>query len=992
MIRDVFSLIFPSPLPRPVSGPESVSGRRSASGRLPLLRPSAAWFYWGLVAASWLLAGSLLANESGRRAGHMDLAGPWAILVGDGQGYESSSFDDSAWLQMDLPSTWPEIGSGSDDRVLWMRRRVLLPEGWSRELAPSGLALELGAGRYGWYQVWAGGKPVGGLGSVQKPFPVPTPQVLEIPREAVGERGILVLAIRFERIPWYGETKVQAHGVPFESLALGDKQVLEARCELVELRRQRDGRWLTVLAMLLVLCGVSFVAVSFLRQDLPGTLWFGLGILLAATAVFLGGNPILSDLGLSRRLMVGTAHLALPAILEFVRLFLGRKADRLTRGLQAVHLLIGASALLVPNLQWLLAAIELRWLLILPIPFLLGWIVGSEAWRGNSDARILFFPTAVLGVCLVSEAILVIFRLGSSFPLMYWALVMLAVAAFFAISQRTSHLHQELDIMRTRLERMVEDRTAELSQSNARLQNEISERQLAEEAMRMLERAVEQSIDGIAVANLAGQMQFINEAWARMHGYEVFELLGYDLSIFHTEEQMKKEVEPLMAKVSQQGSFEGEVGHRRRGGIPFPTFLTATSLHDGDDTPIGYVFIARDITERRKQDEERQRLEAQVRDAAKLESLGALAGGIAHDYNNILTGVLGNVSLAFFELPPDSPVRARLRQIEASAERAAELTDQLLAYAGREEVAMRPGSLNEVIAESRPLLESMLPAGARLEVHLRKDLPATRIDPDQIRQAIGNLLVNAADSLGAEGGTVMLRTSMVNAKRSYFEGAVLDEGQPAGRYVFFEVSDTGCGMDEETRARMFDPFFTTKDSGRGLGLAAVLGIVRAHQGVIKVYSQQGRGTTIEVLLPAIEAPSAVQTEDSGSGVQAWKGSGLALVVDDETLVRDIASRVLQRQGFEVLAAESGQEAVEHFKARAQEIRLVLLDLTMPGMDGEEVARALLAIDPKACILLMSGYSEQAAMQGLAGQGVRGFLHKPFRPNELIRKVRTVIEG
>ena len=296
-----------------------------------------------------------------------------------------------------------------------------------------------------------------------------------------------------------------------------------------------------------------------------------------------------------------------------------------------------------------------------------------------------------------------------------------------------------------------------------------------------------------------------------------------------------------------------------------------------------------------------------------------------------------------------------------------------------------------MIAEGRPLLEAMLPAGARLEVHLRKDLPPTRLDPDQIRQAIGNLLANAADSLGAEGGTVMLRTSMVNAKRSYFEGAVLDEGQPAGRYVFVEVSDTGCGMDDETRLRMFDPFFTTKGSGRGLGLAAVLGIVRAHQGVIKVYSQEGRGTTIEVLLPALEAQQPA-SEDSGSGVQAWKASGLALVVDDETLVRDIASRVLQRQGFEVLAAESGEQALRLFASRRAEIKLVLLDLTMPGMDGEEVARKLLEMEPGACILLMSGYSEQSAMQGLAGAQVRGFLHKPFRPNELIRKVRSVIEG
>jgi len=981
VIRDVLSSLFLLPQ---VGLPEFSPAAR------PRRSVASCWVFLLLALASWPT--TVFSLEDGRRAGHLDLAGPWAILIGDSPGIENIDYDDSSWRQLDLPSTWLEIGAGEGDEVFWLRRRILLPDGWSRELAPTGLALELGPGRYGSYQVWAGGRPVGAWGEPGS-VPFAVPRVFEIPREAVGERGILVLAIRFERIPWFSEriSSYPPKSLPFESFALGDRQVLEARTELTELRELRRTRWLTVLALVLLLSGFSFLTISFLRRDLEGTLWLGIGSLLIAAAAAGGEATLLGDAGLSRRLTVSMVHLALPAILEFFRVFLGRPATRYLRALQIIHLLIGLVALVLPSLHWLIAAIELRWLLILPAPLLMCWWVAVEAWRGNSDARVLFVGTAAFGVTMAAETILVLFQLGTTYPLPYWTLVALILSVFFAVSQRTTHLRRELESMRFRLERMVEDRTAELSHSNSRLQNEISERQLAEEAMRMLERAVEQSIDGIAVANLSGQMQFINEAWARMHGYEVFELLGYELTIFHTEEQMQKEVEPLMARVSKEGSFEGEVGHRRRGGITFPAWMTATSLHDGDGAPIGYVFIARDITERLREDEDRQRLEARVRDAAKLESLGALAGGIAHDYNNILTGVLGNVSLASFEVPLDSPVRARLRQIEASAERAAELTDQLLAYAGQEEVTIRPGSLNEVIAEGQKLLEEGLPPGVKLEVHLRKDLPPSRLDPDQIRQAIGNLLVNAADSLSAEGGSVMLRTSMVNAKRSYFEGAVLDEGQPAGRYVFFEVSDTGRGMDEETRKRMFDPFFTTKETGRGLGLAAVLGIVRAHRGVIKVYSQEGRGTTIEVLLPAVEAQVSLPLDESGL-VQAWKASGVALVVDDESLVRDIASRVLQRQGFEALMAESGEEALELFGARHREIRLILLDLTMPGMDGEEVARAILAIDPAACILLMSGYSEQSAMQGLAGGGVRGFLHKPFRPNELIRKVRSLIEG
>lgn len=683
------------------------------------------------------------------------------------------------------------------------------------------------------------------------------------------------------------------------------------------------------------------------------------------------------------------AHVAvIPLLIHFLWPFLGHEIPRWMRRYQQSFAIFVPIALVAP-VAWSQRIEGAVWLWAVAFGGLLVHRLTLDAMAKHRAAIFLAPSLAYATVVALAEMILQLGGWGTTQPAMGVGFVLLWLSVLMVLADRHDQVHEELDALRQQLERMVEDRTNELSTANERLQAEIAERQLAEEAMRMLERAVEQSIDGIAVADLDGGMQFINEAWANMHGYEVFELLGYDLEIFHTPRQMTEQVQPLMETVREQGAHEAEVEHRRRGGGTFPTWQTATFLQDADGGPVGYVFIARDLTERRKQEEERRRLETKVQQAEKLESLASLAGGIAHDYNNILTGVLGNVGLALHEVTQDTDLRQRLRQIEASAERAAELTDQLLAYSGEEQAAGRELAVNELIEARRGALQSLL-GEARLELHLKRDLPPIQGDPDQIYQAITNLLANATDSLDtAESGLVMLRTSVVNAKRSTFEGAVLDADTREGRYVLVEVSDTGRGMDETTRDRMFEPFFSTKESGRGMGLAAVLGIVRAHRGAIKVFSRAGRGTTVEMLFPAIEelAPRVVDS----AAYPSWEAFGIALVVDDEQLVRDVAAKVLQRQGFQVLTAANGREALDVLESRQGEIRLVLLDLTMPEMDGETVVREMRRFESDAKVLLMSGYREQSATQGLDGGQIAGFLHKPFRPNELVRKVQEILE-
>ena len=570
------------------------------------------------------------------------------------------------------------------------------------------------------------------------------------------------------------------------------------------------------------------------------------------------------------------------------------------------------------------------------------------------------------------------------------AFTWLGVSMALSLSNRFSRVHQELDELRLQLEERVEDRTEELAHTHRRLSSEVSERRVVEEALRMLERAVEQSIDGIAVTDLAGSTQFLNAAWAEMHGHEVFDVLGYDLSLFHTPEQMQAEVYPLMAQVREKGAFQGEVGHRQQDGKVFPTWMSVTLLQDENARPVGMLFIARDITERRRSAEEQLRLEARARQVDKLESLAALASGISHDFNNLLTGILGNTGLVMRDLPPEDPNLGMVQQIESAAERAASLSDQLLSYAGEDRPSLSPRSLNALVNASREELEDLVPEGTTLQFQLRSSLPPVEVDRNQIRTVLINLVKNAAESLPGGQGVITVRSSQRQAERSYFDGAVVDDGLPAGTYVFFEVSDSGAGVDEGIRSRMFDPFFSTKGTGRGLGLASSLGIVRAHGGTIKVYSEPERGSTFEVLLPA--SKKIVKPDTRETNVKDWRAGGTVLVVDDEELVREVAEDILEQQGFEVLVAENGRQAVDIYRQRHPEIKLVLLDLTMPEMDGEEAFHTIRDFDPEALVLLMSGYSQQRARERLEGAGLAGFLHKPFRPRDLLRKFHDVLEG
>lgn len=407
----------------------------------------------------------------------------------------------------------------------------------------------------------------------------------------------------------------------------------------------------------------------------------------------------------------------------------------------------------------------------------------------------------------------------------------------------------------------------------------------------------------------------------------------------------------------------------------------------GDVT--GTIGLAVDITERKCAEDERQRLEARMQHSQKLESLGVLAGGIAHDFNNLLTSMLGYAGLARLQLSADSPALPPLSEIERAAQRAAELTEQMLSYSGRGRFVVESVQLDELIREMIQLLRTVVASNADFRTDL---LPAViEADATQIRQVAMNLITNASDALNGEPGEITVRTGTVQATPELLRSPDCPEELPAGRYAFIEVGDSGCGMDDNTRRRLFDPFFTTKFTGRGLGLAAVLGIVRSHSGTIHVDSRQGAGTTFRVLLPAASGSEPADAHAERSLPQ-HSCDGTVLIIEDDPTVRGFIRRVLEFAGCSVLAAAGGREGVALFRDHDREIRVVLLDLTMPGMNGPEVIRRLRELRASVPIVVMSGYSGEDALPRLQGDRISAFLHKPFQPHELLDQVRTAMTG
>jgi PAS domain S-box-containing protein len=521
---------------------------------------------------------------------------------------------------------------------------------------------------------------------------------------------------------------------------------------------------------------------------------------------------------------------------------------------------------------------------------------------------------------------------------------------------------------------------------------DITGRKLAERAMEEEDRPY-----GVVFTDPDFRVRRVNGIFGRLLEYAPEELIGKsvaELTWPDDADNTRVQLGRLKRREIDQFAVEKRYVTRSGGTVHAVTFVrglyAATGVLDGT------VAFVVDITARAQAEESRLEMERQLLHSQKLESLGVLAGGIAHDFNNLLTAMLGNLELARCGLSPVSPILPRLDAASHAARRAADLTRQMLAYSGRGRFLVARLDLNELVEENVHLLRTSIPRTVTLNLQLDRNLPAVEADAGQIQQVTMNLITNAAEAIGNGPGVITLSTGVRDCDGSYLSRNAIEETPAAGRYAYLEVTDNGCGMDEETQQRMFEPFFTTKFTGRGLGMPAVLGIVRGHGGAILLDSVAGKGTTIRVLFPEAAAGSgAAVTEeaepDGTAGAAPDTNRGTILIVDDEEMVLQSCVAMAESMGFAVLTAADGEQAVEAVRRHGAEIRAIILDLTMPKLDGVGALERILRIEPGAKVILSSGYDEREATQRIPKGVLAGFIRKPYGLKQLRSALERALE-
>jgi len=502
---------------------------------------------------------------------------------------------------------------------------------------------------------------------------------------------------------------------------------------------------------------------------------------------------------------------------------------------------------------------------------------------------------------------------------------------------------------------------------------DVTEQRRSEEAVRQQARLLDIAHDSISVRDMEDRITYWNQGAARLYGFAIEEAQG---RIIHEVLQtvFPKPLPEILEQLQRDNLWEGELQQTAQDGSTI-TVASRWVLQRGEaGEPVAILEINNDITRTRKAERERDNLQLQMFHAQKLESLGVLAGGIAHDFNNILTTIMGNTELALMQLAPGTPVCDNLHRVEKASRRAADLVKQMLAYSGKGRFNVELVDVNKLVEEMVQMLEAAISKKATLRLELDRPLRFIRADAVQMRQIIMNLVLNASEALGDEVGKIKVSTAQEYYSEDQLKGFWLGNGLGAGFYLNLAVSDTGCGIDKETQSKIFDPFFSTKFAGRGLGMSAVMGIVRSHKGGIKLQSNLGMGSTFTVILPAND--DILTTSIPPEPPHEPLGSGPVLLVDDEEEVCEMVGQMLTKLGYEVITARDGREALEAYLLR-DDFALVILDLTMPVMDGEQTYQQLQGIDPSVKVIITSGYSEKEVTKRFDGKGVKGVLQKPF---------------
>ncbi len=658
-----------------------------------------------------------------------------------------------------------------------------------------------------------------------------------------------------------------------------------------------------------------------------------------------------------KRTIPRSSALARP-IREATQGMTGQGVLRDLRGIEVI-----AAWAYLPSLNWGLVAkidqdealaglVQIRDQLILSVIAILLLMLGFVAWRANHIIQ----PLSRLTQAAASIA------KGNRFDID--APADTAIAEINLLSASFNHMSEEILSYQGGLEEKVKERTAELSR---------------------LQAAVEQTHEVVLITDRDAIIQYVNPAFERISGYSSDEAVGRTPNLVKSDEMSQVFYQQMWDTILDGRNWQADFINRNKAGELYEVEQAISPIKNEHGNITGFVSVQRDVTEERKQQQ-------QLEHTQRLESLGVLAGGIAHDFNNLLTAILGNAGLARRRTPDNSPIAANLKHIEDASERAADLCKQMLAYSGKGKFVVVPINLSTLIEEIIGLLNISIGKNVSLRTELDSELSSIEADKAQMQQVIMNLVINASEAIGEKSGQVMIHTGTIDADVEYLQTTYVNESLPAGRYVFMEISDNGCGMDRETQNKLYDPFFTTKFTGRGLGMSAILGIVRGHRGAIKVYSEIDKGTTFKILLPAADVVHSAQYSLENSDLEQWQGHGTILVVDDEKSLRQTTRLMLEDIGFDVITAVDGLDAVDIFGRKHADIDAVLLDMTMPNMDGKTAFREMRRIDPEARVILCSGYNEQEATSHFTGKGLAGFIQKPYQFNHLRQKLFEILVG
>ncbi|MDX8398345.1 MAG: PAS domain S-box protein [Mariprofundaceae bacterium] len=500
------------------------------------------------------------------------------------------------------------------------------------------------------------------------------------------------------------------------------------------------------------------------------------------------------------------------------------------------------------------------------------------------------------------------------------------------------------------------------------------------EEIKQLAKVLEQADELVIMTDTCGVIAYVNPAFERVSGYRKEEVVGKSSSMLKSGEHDSDYYARMWSVLLAGKVWKQNFKNRSKDGESYEVTQTISPLFDEQEKIHGFVAVQRDVTQQLK-------IQQKMHHTDRVESLGVLAGGIAHDFNNLLTAILGNAALSLIKLDASSPVYDNIKKIEMASYSAADLCRQMLAYSGKGQFVVKSVNLSVLLEEMGKLIEVSIAKNIVMRYQLAESLPLIDADATQMQQIVLNLITNASEAIDGKSGAISLSTGVMHLESDYLYESIGDVTLEEGRYIYLEVSDTGCGMDAVTKKKIFDPFFTTKFTGRGLGMSAMLGIVNGHKGALRVYSELGKGTTIRILFPQ-SAEQSWLAEPAMMPVNL-DVTGSVLIIDDEETIREVATAMLEDIGYQTRTAVDGLDGLECYRKYQHEISFVIMDMTMPRMNGEECFRALRQLNPAVKVMLSSGYNEQEATSRFSGKGLAGFIQKTYTPQDLAQKISEI---